>query len=233
MKNLSVFLILAGTILFPPALAQAQAGPGGQERPLDELFVLRNTKTARISSYDRSGGNLDFVVIAPGETKTLAEIPGAGIIRRFYLAPFALDRMRYRKMLLRIYWDGQKDPCVEVPFGDFFGSGLGTLRYFHSVAMDVNPGFRGWDFDAMVSYLPMPFAHGARITLENDGAVPGLLLWYHIDYEQYPDGGLPPNSGRFHAQFLESLPGFGEMSPTTRTIQCKTVGSTATPAEFG
>ncbi|HKN37176.1 MAG TPA: glycoside hydrolase family 172 protein [Terriglobales bacterium] len=201
MKNLSVFLILAGTILFPPALAQAQAGPGGQERPLDELFVLRNTKTARISSYDRSGGNLDFVVIAPGETKTLAEIPGAGIIRRFYLAPFALDRMRYRKMLLRIYWDGQKDPCVEVPFGDFFGSGLGTLRYFHSVAMDVNPGFRGWDFDAMVSYLPMPFAHGARITLENDGAVPGLLLWYHIDYEQYPDGGLPPNSGRFHAQW--------------------------------
>src|SRR5438445_13009132 len=108
MKNLSVFLILAGTILFPPALAQAQAGPGGQERPLDELFVLRNTKTARISSYDRRGGNLDFVVIAPADFKTLAEIPGAAMSRRFYLTPFAPARMSYSKMLLGIYSHEQK-----------------------------------------------------------------------------------------------------------------------------
>ena len=80
-------------------------------------------------------------------------------------------------------------------------SGLGTLRYFHSIAMDVNPGFADFDFDAMVSYLPMPFAKGARITLENDGKVKDFLLWYHIEYEQYPDGGLPPNSGRLHAQW--------------------------------
>jgi hypothetical protein len=179
----------------------AQPGQDGGRGPLDNLFILQNSKTARISSYDRTGGNFDFLVFAPGETKTLADIQGAGVIRRLYLAPFALDRMRYRKLILRMYWDGQKDPCVEVPIGDFFGAGLGTLRYFHSVAMDVNPGFRGWDFDAMVSYLPMPFARGARITLQNDGDVPGLLFWYHIDYEQYPDGGLPPNSGRFHAQW--------------------------------
>src|SRR5437870_12111136 len=131
MKNLSVFLILAGTILFPPALAQAQTGPGGQERPLDELIVLRHTKTARISSYDRSGGNLDFVVIAPGETQTLAEIPGASIIRRFYLAPFALDRIRYRKMLLRIYWDGQKTLASKSLSETFLDRGLG--RYATSI----------------------------------------------------------------------------------------------------
>ena len=193
---LSLSIALSG-----PSPLLAQAGGDGGRSPLDNLFILQNSKTARISSYDRTGGNFDFLVIAPGETKTLADIQGTGVIRRLYLAPFALDRMRYRKLMLRMYWDGQKDPCVEVPIGDFFGSGLGTLRYFHSVAMDVNPGFRGWDFDAMVSYLPMPFAKGARITLQNDGDVPGLLFWYHIDYEQYPDGGLPPNSGRFHAQW--------------------------------
>jgi Protein of unknown function (DUF2961) len=193
---LSLSIALSG-----PSPLLAQAGRDGGRSPLDNLFILQNSKTARISSYDRTGGNFDFLIIAPGETKTLADIQGTGVIRRLYLAPFALDRMRYRKLMLRMYWDGQKDPCVEVPIGDFFGSGLGTLRYFHSVAMDVNPGFRGWDFDAMVSYLPMPFAKGARITLQNDGDVPGLLFWYHIDYEQYPDGGLPPNSGRFHAQW--------------------------------
>jgi len=190
---------LSGNIMVPPLL-QAQAQPDGAGRLLDNLFVLRDSKTARISSYDRSGGNIDYIRIAPGETKTLAEISGTGIIRRFYVAPFAADRMRYRKAILRMYWDGQKEPCVEVPIGDFFGSGLGTLRYFHSIAMDVNPGFSGFDFDAMVSYLPMPFAKGARITLENDGDIKDFLLWYHIEYEQL-DKGLPANSGRFHAQW--------------------------------
>jgi len=206
MMNTSVarsILFLTGFAGFvtAPLWLHAQANQPGPGRVLDNLFVLRDTKTARISSYDSSGGNTDFIQIPPGETKTLAEITGTGIIRRFYVAPFAGDRMRYRKLILRMYWDGQKDPCVEVPIGDFFGSGLGTLRYFHSIVMDVNPGFSGFDFDAMVSYLPMPFAKGARITLENDGDVKEFVLWYHIEYEQYPEGGLPANSGRLHAQW--------------------------------
>lgn len=197
-RSCVVILFLAAFLANPTLHAQNDAKSGGL---LDNLFHLEDTRTARISSYDRTGGNIDWVQIAPGETKTLAEISGAGVIRRFYMAPLSSDRMRYRKMILRIYWDGQKDPCVEVPLGDFYGSGLGTLRYFHSVAMDVNPGFRGWDFDAMVSYLPMPFATGARVTLENDGGMSDLSLWYHFDYELYPDGKLPPNTGRFHAQW--------------------------------
>ncbi len=195
-----VSLLFAGIIAAPLPLT-AQAAPTSPDRLLDNLFVLRDTKTVRISSYDRSGGNYDFVWIAPGETKTIADIPGTGIIRRFYVAPYSTDRNRFRKVVLRMYWDGQKDPSVEVPLGDFFGSGLGTLRYFHSIAMDVNPGFSGYDFDAMVSYLPMPFANGARITVENDGGIKDFLLWFHIEYEQYPDRGLPANSGRLFAQW--------------------------------
>ena len=192
------------TFLACPSL-RAQEGFTQPEGPLDTLFILKNSKTARISSYDRSGGNHDWVVIAPGETKVLAEISGAGVIRRFYMAPLAADRMRYRKITLRMYWDGEKDPSVEVPLGDFFGSGLGTLRYFKSLVVNVNPGFQGWDFDAMVNYLPMPFERNARITVENDGKVPGLLLWYHIDYEQYPGGNLPDDVGRLHAQWRRSI----------------------------
>ena len=197
---LLVALVLLAVLLIEIPLP-AQTDTRLSLRPLDSLFILQNTRTARISSYDRNGGNYDFVAIAPGETKILAEIPGTGVIRRFYLAPLATDRMKMRKLVLRFYWDGQKDPCIEVPLGDFFGSGLGTLRRFHSVAVDVNPGFRGYDFDAMVNYLPMPFAKGARITLENDSGVMNMLLWYHIDYEILPEGALPMNSGRLHAQW--------------------------------
>jgi hypothetical protein len=181
--------------------AQDHALPAG---PLDRLFELRNTKTARISSADPTGGNVDCISIRPGETRTLADIPGVGVIRRFYVAPLAPDRLRYRKVVLRMYWDGEANPSVEVPLGDLFGSGLGTLRYFHSVAVDVNPGKTTLDFDGMALWLPMPFEKGARITLENDGAVEGFILWYHIDYEQLPRL-LPPNTGRFHAQWRHAI----------------------------
>lgn len=53
----------------------------------------------------------------------------------------------------------------------------------------------------MVNYLPMPFANGARITLENDGGMQDVRLWYHFDYEKYPSGSIPSNWGRLHAQW--------------------------------
>ena len=202
-RNASILAALLAFLACP--WLWAQEGFTHPEGPLDTLFVLKNSKTARISSYDRSGGNHDWIEIAPGETAVLAEIFGAGVIRRFYMAPLAADRMRYRKLVLRMYWDGEKDPSVEVPLGDFFGSGLGTLRYFKSLVVNVNPGYQGWDFDGMVNYLPMPFEKGARITLENDGKVPGFHLWYHMDYEQYPGGDLPDNVGRLHAQWRRSI----------------------------
>jgi hypothetical protein len=100
-----------------------------------------------------------------------------------------------------MYWDGQPDPCVETPIGDFFGSGLGTLRTFHSLPISVNPGLRALDFDGMVSYFPMPFEKGARITVENDGSVQDFVLWYHVEYEEYAPGQVASNAGRFHAQW--------------------------------
>src|SRR5690348_10525651 len=115
MSRLGLSSVLFFGLLVGQSQAQQDAYTGGL---LDGLFHLQDTTTARISSWDRSGGNMDFVKIAPGETRTLAEISGAGVIRRFYFAPLSSDRMRYRKMILRIYWDGQEDPCVEVPLGD-------------------------------------------------------------------------------------------------------------------
>ena len=181
-----------------------QKAPPQPVRPdglLDRLFELKDSKTARISSADKTGGNVDWITIAPGEAKVLAEFSGVGVIRRFYVAPLASDRMRFRKLILRMYWDGEKEPSIEVPLGDFFGSGLGTLRYFHSLVVDINPGFSGLDIDGLVNYLPMPFEKGARITLENDGNVQGFILWYHIDYEQFPGGVLPAETGRLHGQW--------------------------------
>jgi len=85
-----------------------------------DMMLLRDSASARASSYDRSGGNDDSRAIPPGQTLELADIPGAGCIRHIYFT--GLGGPHYlRDMVLRMYWDGEDNPSVEVPFGDFFG----------------------------------------------------------------------------------------------------------------
>ena len=57
------------------------------------------------------------------------------------------------------------------------------------------------DFDGVTSYLPMPFEHGARITVENDGNIKDFVLFCHVEYEQYAPGQSASNAGRLHAQW--------------------------------
>src|SRR5277367_964060 len=52
-------------------------------------------------------------------TVTLAEITGPGCIRTFWFTPTG----NWRLSVLRLYWDDDADPSVEVPVGDFFASG--------------------------------------------------------------------------------------------------------------
>lgn len=45
--------------------------------PLGELARMRTVTTGRVSSWDRSGGNMDFLVVQPGEQVLVADIHGA------------------------------------------------------------------------------------------------------------------------------------------------------------
>jgi len=195
---MTLVILISLLASFSSLAAETEVSPQG---PLDSLFLLKDTPTRRISSFNPSGANRDYTTIKPGDTLTIASIEGAGIIRRFYLAPFGADRMRYRKLMLRMYWDGAEQPCVEVPLGDFFGAGLGTIRELEAGPIRVNPGVSGFDFDGMVSYLPMPFQHGARITIENDGGVENLRLWFQVDFEEMDSETLPENAGQLHASW--------------------------------
>ena len=74
-----------------------------------------------------------------------------------------------------MYWDGETDPSVEVPVGDFFAMGWDKYAPISSLAICVNPG------SAFNSYWPMPFRKKARITLENLDDKP-MAIYYQIDY---------------------------------------------------
>jgi len=135
-----------------------------------------------------------YVQIKPGATFTLGEIDGAGIINHIWMTPVG----DYRLMILRFYWNGETEPSVVVPVGDFFaaGWGMGNEPRITSLAVCVNPrsGFN--------SYWQMPFQKGCRVTLENQ-ADKGATVYYQINYslEAVAEG-----TPCFHAQFRRVNP---------------------------
>lgn len=169
---------------------------------LGSLPTLRNCRARRASSYDRSGGNADYVLVQPGETKCFVQLPGAGVIRHLWFGGGADEAHYHRKVLLRIYWDGEQEPSVEVPLGDFFGVGHGAAGSFYSLPLSMyvadsstRPTRNCW--------FPMPYADGARLELVNECEVP-YYHYFYVDYEEHP--AIPDDRGRFHALWRRENP---------------------------
>ena len=133
-----------------------------------------------------------YVSIQSGETFTLADINGSGVINQIWMTPTG----NWRYSILRIYWDGQENPSVECPIGDFFACGWGKYAPLSSLAVCVNPG------SAFNCYWSMPFSKSCRITLENISN-DSMTLYYQINYELTD---IPENCAYFHAQFRRVNP---------------------------
>jgi hypothetical protein len=192
------FLFLGSFFLIGPE-------PGlSQSSLLDNLARLKNYESKRVSSFDRSGRNADRLIIKPGETAELARIEGAGVIKHVWITISCKDPMVRRNAVLRMYWDGEKDPSVESPIGDFFGQGWGEKYPLISLPLVSAPR----EGNALNSYFPMPFENGALITLENQSEAQIDAFYYYIDYEKHES--LSPDLGRFHAfwnrELTEPLP---------------------------
>jgi Protein of unknown function (DUF2961) len=168
---------------------------------LDALPRLAAASTWRESSWDRSGGNRDWTDVAPGATVTLLDVDGPGVIRHLYWAVIRPAPNQYRQVVLRMYWDGHSEPCVEGPIGDLFGIAFSTPVHLHSLPMVVNPGNANagnYPYTCgLNSYFPMPFARGARIDITNESDRPfGERggFWYHFEYERHADASAIPDT---------------------------------------
>lgn len=139
-----------------------------------------------------------FVYIEAGATTELAAIDGPGAVRHIWLTPAGVA---WRTLVLRIYWDGQEQPSVECPLGDFFASGWGGFSWsghaqVTSLPICVNPG------SALNSFWEMPFRSRCRITLQNLSASQARI-YYQVNYEL---GEVGDDAAYFHAQFRRSNP---------------------------
>ncbi len=134
------------------------------------------------------------ITLKAGETVTLADIQGTGIIQHIWMT---VSERAYRDGVLRFFWDDEETPSVETPLGDFFCNGHGLRYDVNALPIAVNPvgGFN--------CYFPMPFRKRALITIENQRWEDIGGFFYQITYALSPD--LPEELGYFHAQWRKAM----------------------------
>ena len=74
----------------------------------------KRMKTAHLATPEMKQG------IKPGETLTLLDVDGAGQVVRLHITLGFADPLIARKVLLKIHWDGEEEPSILCPVGDFF-----------------------------------------------------------------------------------------------------------------
>jgi D-arabinan exo alpha-(1,3)/(1,5)-arabinofuranosidase (non-reducing end) len=183
---------------------------------LDNLFVLSDSQTRSISPENFTGekGKAGMATEGTGKgasselgqtwkvspsvrikahtTFTLADIKESGTIRHIWMTPTG----NWRHSIIRFYWDGEEEPSVECPVGDFFACGNQQYCQINSLAVCVNPG------SAFNCYWPMPFRKSARITMENIDNK-DMVLYYQVDYAL---ARVPADAAYLHAQFRREDP---------------------------
>ena len=178
-----------------PMLARAETRSICAENPTGE-----KGGGAKAEPDEKSAGSMlgrgwkirPCITLEPGTTTTLADIEGPGVIQHVWIT---VREKAYRDCVLRMFWDGEKSPSVEVPLGDFFANGHGLRYNVNSLPVCVNPsgGFN--------CYWPMPFRKHAHITIESEHVEEIGGFFYQITYAL---GEVPEDAAYFHAQWRRS-----------------------------
>jgi len=106
--------------------------------PLRSLFTLSGARSRRASSWDRCGGNRDYIVVGPGETVTLLDHDGPGCITHIYCA--SPSRSSPITAMPSYAATGRRgDTLRRGALGDFFGLAHARIRLLHSALVSINP----------------------------------------------------------------------------------------------
>jgi Protein of unknown function (DUF2961) len=154
------------------------------------------------SSAESTGGNADSRTVTPGQTFTVLDVDGPAVISHIWFTLGDGEPYHLKRIVLRMYWDGEENPSVETPIGDFFGLGLGEYFNWQSQMLSVGGS------KALNCFFPMPFQKHARITVTNEGKEALSNLYYNIDYRTYQHP-LAPGTLYFHAEYRQAQPNHG------------------------
>lgn len=154
-----------------------------------ELYQLPDSVHTRWTSFENPSGakgiggkenqgakGHPYDQVYAGETVTLLDVKGAGVIKRIWMTINDRDPEMLRSLRFDMYWDNSQKPAVSAPLGDFFGIGLGKRVPFEN-ALFSDPEGRSFN-----SKIPMPYKSGAKITITNESDRDLMLLFYDINF---------------------------------------------------
>ena len=134
--------------------------------------------------------------LAPGKSVTLFETRRGGRIAGMRLSPASAFADKTRGLLLKMYWDGAKEPAVLCPVGDFFGYAWGRPAARSLLV--------GTDGETCYAYFPMPFERSARIELASEqSAGADIAVQAEIVTADLP---RRKDEGRFYANWRRESP---------------------------
>jgi hypothetical protein len=146
----------------------------------------------------------DTIQLEPGILNEFFSLSQDGIITGIELNPSSRDINTLNNLELKIYWDGESSPSVDVPLGILFSSSIRILEGPANTA--INPikslpiGTSSNDDNYMYIFFPMPFKNSARIEIKNN-LESNINLDYRITYKQNVDDHLKCDFGYFHSQY--------------------------------
>ena len=144
-KNRFISNFRHGLIVFPTILLSFLFTGCKQQTgtPLSSgLFVFDNNQETRWSTPENPNGEKGnggrsndgakghaFDSIGPGQSYILLDIQNPGIINRMWITINDQSPEMLRSLKIEMFWDNETKAAVSVPFGDFFGVGLGKQQF--------------------------------------------------------------------------------------------------------
>jgi hypothetical protein len=156
----------------------------------------------KVTSKETTNGGADYLGVNPGETRVILDSDGPGLISHIWFTINDREPYHLKRIVFRIYWDGEQYPSVETPIGDFFGLGNGDYYNWESEMLSVGSS------KSLNCFFPMPFGRHAKMTITNEGKETLSSLYYNIEYQTNTQP-LPPHTLYFHAQYRQAHPNAG------------------------
>ncbi len=212
MKKQCIYL-LAGFFLLLLSSCNNEPSPVIGGAFLSDLIKpMEGVSKASSSTYTDEQGNpitnnKDNIRVFPGESQVVLDAKGPGVVTHLWFTFYGTGKQvwapegsaSHQEMLLRIFYDGNDKPGVEVPFGDFFASCFGRRNEVISLPVVVEEG------DSYSSYWPMPFRKSIRIEVVNQSKDKNInLLYWIIDWKKLDR--LPRNTPYFYALYRQEYP---------------------------
>ena len=114
--------------------------------------------------------------------------------------PAGESRNYLRKVIIRMKWDDESHPSVEVPIGDFFGMGHAQTKNFNSLPLSMDPE----NGQGSIVFLPRLFLKVRKLKYTVSIKIHSyctfiLIMSYIINYPKIIFNFMLPGEEKIHA----------------------------------